>query len=97
MVSFDWSAQKILAHFRAFTPWPGVYISSGLKLLEISSSQIKSNLPLGAIAAIEEDGAHIVCQNGLIIVHKVQAPSKKPLHVRDYLKGQRRGVGDILF
>lgn len=95
-VSWDWSSEKIWSHYLALSPWPGIFTNSGLKLLEISLSKIKTDKNAGEIIAIEEDGVHVACSVGAIFVQRVQAPSKKPLHVKDYLQGQRRGVGDIL-
>jgi len=97
LVSLDWKKDKILAHFLALCPWPGIYIESGLKLLELLPSPLESNEPVGTIVKIENESAHIVCKDGVICIQKVQAPSKKPLNIKDYLQGQRRGVGDLLF
>jgi methionyl-tRNA formyltransferase len=97
LVSFEWTKLKIFKHYLALTPWPGIYLESGLKLLEIDLSDSgKKNRP-GEILKIDENGAVVACANGAIIVKRVQAPSKKPLHVKDYLQGQRRKVGDLLF
>lgn len=97
LISWEWSSAKIWAHYLALCPWPGIFTSSGLKLLEIAPSELTSHKGAGEIIAMDNEGAHIACRDGVILVKQVQAPSKKPLHVKDYLQGQRRGVGDTLF
>jgi methionyl-tRNA formyltransferase len=97
LISLGWDSAKILAHYNALNPWPGIYVDGGLKILEISNSPLETLEPAGTILSIEKDGAHIACARGVLFIKRVQAPSKKPLHVKDYLQGQRRGVGDLLF
>ena len=97
LISLEWSAEKIFSHYCALNPWPGLFVSTGLKIIQMSLGSQSTHKRAGEIVAIEKDGALIACGSGSIYIQKVQAPSKKPLHIKDYLQGQRRGVGDLLF
>jgi methionyl-tRNA formyltransferase len=96
-VDFSTDASVLMRRFNALTPWPGLFLSSGLKLLDVSLASAETeNVPQGAILEVGNTGARIACRQGSLWVTQVQAPSKKPLHVKDYLQGKRRGVGDTL-
>lgn len=96
-VDFSMDAAELMRHFNALTPWPGLFLSSGLKLLTLSLASTKAtHMPPGSILESTSTGAKIACKQGALWVTHVQAPSKKPLHVKEYLQGKRRGVGDIL-
>jgi methionyl-tRNA formyltransferase len=89
-------AQREYNKFRAFTPWPGIYLESGLKLLEITlEGYCKKNNP-GEILEIDDESIVVGCELGRLRLFKVQPPSKKPMRVIDYLNGKRLGRGDTL-
>lgn len=82
--------------FRAFTPWPGVYLSSGLKLKEMTlESSVGEHRP-GEILSIEAKSVLIGCATGVLRLYRVQPPSKKEMSVIDYLNGKRSSVDDTL-
>lgn len=89
-------AQTLYNKYRAFTPWPGIYLSSGLKLKKIALVEKTSRNEAGEILSIESDSIVVGCTHGSIRVFKVQAPSKKEVEILSYINGQRLKDEDIL-
>ena len=76
LFSFDEEAGQIYNKFRALTPWPGIYLASGLKILslELSDKSGKS----GEILSVEKDHVVVACKGGAVKIYELQEPSKKP-------------------
>ena len=95
LVEFD-EAQKIYNKYRAFILWPGIFLSSGLKLKKIELVDTASSNTPGEILAVEPDGVVVGCAKGRIKVLRVQPPSKKEMDALAYIRGKRIGIGDTL-
>jgi methionyl-tRNA formyltransferase len=94
-VSFD-DAQTLYNKYRAFTPWPGVYLKSGLKLKEITLVESESHNQEGKILSIEAQSIRVGCKKGSIRIVRVQPQSKKEMDVLAYINGKRLTLEDIL-
>ncbi|QOP40987.1 methionyl-tRNA formyltransferase [Sulfurimonas marina] len=94
-VSFD-SAQEVYNKYRAFTPWPGIYLESGLKLKNISLVETKSKNDSGKIIEVKKESIIVGCTNGSLEIFSVQPESKKEMNVLSYINGKRIGVEDTL-
>jgi len=94
-IVFD-DAATLYNKYRAFTPWPGIYLESGLKLLQMHLAEETGTFVPGRILAVEKTRAKIGCASGALWIETVQPPSKKPMSVIDYLNGKRLGLDDIL-
>ncbi|MDD5211649.1 MAG: methionyl-tRNA formyltransferase [Sulfuricurvum sp.] len=92
---FD-NADKIFNRYRAFTPWPGIYLESGLKLKEMSLNESQSIGAAGEIIAVDEQSITVQCKKGSLKLLKVQAPSKQETSAVAYLNGKRLGCGNTL-
>ena len=95
LVSFEDSAE-IFNRFRAFDPWPGVFLKSGLKLKELDLIDETSPNQKGAILEIGSEWALIGCERGVLKISRVQPPSKREMDTASYLRGRRLKVGDTL-
>lgn len=95
-VSFEMSSEAIMTKYRALTPWPGVFLASGLKLLEMERGVSVSLCPIGTIQEITKEGVVVACHEGTLFLKSVQAPSKNALSAIDYVRGKRLGFGDTL-
>jgi len=95
LIDFD-SARDIYNRYRAFTPWPGIYLESGLKIKEMFLHEEESSGTSGQIVSVEKEGVIVQCTQGSLLITKVQAPSKQETSVIDYLNGKRIGRGDTL-
>jgi len=89
-------ATTLYNKYRAFTPWPGIYLSSGLKLKNIALEDSISKNELGKILKIEKDFIVVGCERGSIRVYIVQPVSKKDMDVISYINGKRLSVENTL-
>ena len=95
LFSFEESARQIYNKFRALTPWPGIYLASGLKILELELLRDKFERT-GEILHVDKLGFCVACGEGAVKITKVQEPGKKPVDASAYLNGKRLGIGDFL-
>ncbi|MDB2562138.1 methionyl-tRNA formyltransferase [Sulfurimonas sp.] len=94
-VSFD-DAHSLYCKYRAYTPWPGIYLKNGLKLKKIKLLEKCTENESGKILSIKEDSIVVGCKKGTIEVFNVQAPSKKEVDISSYINGKRLTVEDYL-
>ena len=92
LVNFSMSADEIFRKFQALSPWPAIYLESGLKLIEIEKVNIETES--GKIAKIEENGVVVGCSVGALKIKTVHAPSKKAVSANEYILGKRVSIGD---
>ncbi len=95
LVSFSMPALVLYNRFRAYEGWPGIFLESGLKLLEIEPAAGDGRA--GEILAVDEEGVTVACGEGAVLVKRVQPPSKKAMDAASYIRGKRLGVADTLF
>ncbi len=94
-VDFD-DASALFNKYRAFTPWPGIYLKSGLKLKKIELVEKESQNESGKILHVEKDSIVVGCKKGSIKVCRVQPESKNEMDVLSYINGKRLGIADNL-
>ncbi|ADN08816.1 methionyl-tRNA formyltransferase [Sulfurimonas autotrophica] len=95
-VSFD-NAQELYNKYRAFTPWPGIYLSSGLKLKKMKlESADEAHQDAGKIITIDKESIVVTCKQGSLRIYKVQPQSKKEMDVLSYINGKRVTLEDTL-
>lgn len=95
LIAFE-NAADIYNKYRAFTPWPGIYLESGLKLKEMELVESQSQGTAGQIILTEPEGVIVQCSHGSLRLIKVQAPSKQEASAIAYLNGKRIGCGNTL-
>ena len=88
--------QDIYNRYRAFTPWPGIFTESGLKIKALSLEEDESVGNAGEIIAIDSVSIVIQCSKGSLRLTTLQAPSKQETSAVAYLNGKRLGCGNIL-
>ncbi len=92
------NALEVYNKYRAFTPWPGVYLSSGLKLKEMKLESADGvHEEAGKIIAIDKKSIVVTCKQGSLRIYKVQPQSKKEMDVLSYINGKRVSLEDTLF
>lgn len=91
-----YDATTLYNKYRAFTPWPGIYLSSGLKLKKIELVEKESQNESGKILQVEKDAIVVGCKKGTIRVYKVQPESKNEMDVLSYINGKRLNIADTL-
>ena len=92
-VAFD-DAETLYNKYRAFTPWPGIYLEGGLKLKAMACESKSGEHVPGSILNIDADSVLVGCGKGSLRLFTVQPPSKKEISVVDYLNGKRLRVAD---
>jgi len=90
-------SEELFTKYRAYTPWPGIFLKSGLKLLDIKPSDLKSSEKKGEILRIEEDFITLSCEKGALDIYRVQPKSKRQMSAKEYIVGKRLKVGDTFF
>ena len=94
-VIFDY-ALEIYNKYRAYTPWPGIYLQSGLKLKLISLEDNEISNTIGKILSIDSNSVVIGCKKGSIRIFRVQPQSKKEMDIISYINGKRLTIEDTL-
>lgn len=94
-VEFE-NALNLYNKYRAFTPWPGIYLESGLKLKKIALENEEPNKESGKILLIDSDSIVVSCFVGAIRIYSVQPTSKKEMDILSYVNGQRLKIEDTL-
>jgi methionyl-tRNA formyltransferase len=89
-------SREIYNRYRAFTPWPGIFIGSGLKIKEMKLEEECSCGEAGVILSMDKESIVVQCSIGSLRIMRVQAPSKQETSVIDYLNGKRSGCGHFL-
>ena len=89
-------AETLYNKYRAFTPWPGIYLKSGLKLKKISIEEKESINEAGKILRVDTNIIVVACQRGSIRIERIQAPSKKEVDVLSYVNGKRLSLEDTI-
>ena len=90
------SAKKLFLKYKAYSYWPGVFLSSGLKLKNITLLETSSLNKAGEILDFDDTGLTIGCLKGSLKIKTLQAPSKKAVHSQDYIRGKRLNSGECL-
>ena len=95
LIAFE-DAAVIYNKYRAFSPWPGIYLESGLKIKKMALADRISEGVAGEIISIDSDSIIVQCSKGSLRLFKVQAPSKQETDAVAYLNGKRLVHGNIL-
>lgn len=95
LIAFE-DARNIYNRYRAYTPWPGIYLESGLKIKVMGLEEESSVGEPGKILDVDKESIVVQCAKGSLRIFRVQAPSKQEGSVIDYLNGKRIGCGNTL-
>ncbi|QSZ42265.1 methionyl-tRNA formyltransferase [Sulfurimonas aquatica] len=87
-------AHEIYNKYRAFTPWPGIYLKNGLKLKKIQLEDKCAIHKAGTILEINKDNIVVACEKGSIKIYTVQPQSKKEMDIHSYINGKRLALED---
>jgi methionyl-tRNA formyltransferase len=90
------NAAELYNKYRAFTPWPGVYLSSGLKLINIELVEKNSKNENAKILHVEKGSIVVGCENGSIRIFRVCPQSKNEMDILSYINGKRLNIADTL-
>ncbi len=90
-VKWDQSARAISAFVRALDPWPGAFSTIGKKNIKLFSPRVIDENSVeaipGRVVGNSEEGLEIETANGIVQIRELQAPGKKRLKAKDFLRG----------
>lgn len=95
LVAFD-DAYLVYNKYRAFTPWPGIYLENGMKLKKIELIDKCALGKSGTILEINSDNIVVACNKGVLRIFSLQPQSKKEMGIIAYINGKRLGLEDTL-
>ncbi|QKF65255.1 methionyl-tRNA formyltransferase [Campylobacter corcagiensis] len=95
LVKFSDDIIEVEQKLRAYTPWPGIFLEDGTKILSAKKAQISGNL--GEILDIKDDSFTIGFSGGSLEIYEIQEAAKKPLKAKEYINGKRLKVGDRIY
>ncbi len=90
------NASEVYNKYRAFTPWPAIYLQSGLKLKKIELLEVHSVNEAGKILLVGKDSIVVGCEKGSVRIFKVQPASKKEMDILSYINGKRLNLADTI-
>lgn len=96
LIKFSDDAKEVFQKFKAFYPWPGIFLENGTKLLDIEFIDDNESSDFGKIVNLDRKSFDLQFKNGVIKVLKIQEKAKKPLLANDFINGKRLKIGDIL-
>lgn len=96
LIKFSDDAKEVFQKFKAFYPWPGIFLENGTKLLDIEFINDNESSDFGKIVNLDRKSFDLQFKNGVIKVFKIQEKAKKPLLASDFINGKRLKIGDIL-
>ncbi len=82
--------------YLGYTPWPGVFLESGVKLLKIEPEFDEKQYKEAEILEIAKDYITVGCLVGKCKIMTLQPSSKKPMDATSYIRGKRLEIGDYL-
>ncbi|MDR0761671.1 MAG: methionyl-tRNA formyltransferase, partial [Campylobacteraceae bacterium] len=97
IVHFGLKCAELKQKLLAFTPWPGLFLQSGLKLKSFKCTKAEHSFKYGKIVETKDDTVSVACADGYIHIQRVQAPSKQETSALSYINGKRIGVGDTFY
>ena len=89
-------AHELYSKYRAYTPWPGIYLANGLKLKKVALVDKCALGKSGTILEINKESILVACDKGVICIYSVQPQSKKEMSVIAYINGKRLSIDDTL-
>jgi len=95
-INFD-DAESIYNKYRAFEGWPGIFVSNGTKLGEISIVEHNNSYKAGEVLEFDEESVLIGCNRGVLKIGTLQPASKKSMSAKAYCVGRGIKIGHSLF
>ncbi len=95
-IYWDKSAIEIHNLIRGLNPWPiahTTYKDDNMKIYESEVLNENSNKEPGTILSVNKIGMKVSCNEGVLLVKKVQFPNGKPLTIEQYINGKDIEVG----
>jgi methionyl-tRNA formyltransferase len=100
LLDWSWPVSRLCGLIRGLDPWPGAFTFFDGKMLKLYGCSLaetgQTGSAPGTVRDLTEKGLEIQAGNGSVIVREIQAPGKKRLPVREFVKGTSLSLGSIL-
>lgn len=94
LVSFSETALALRQKYLAYTPWPGIYLQSGIKLKSFTTKKEEHNFEVATIIKVSNQSIDVACKDGVVNITRLNPPSKQEMNASDYINGKRMRVAD---
>lgn len=98
-VDFSRMPEEILRMVRAFTPWPGTYFFYGEKQFKLHEAREMGGITAaapGTVLGVSAEGLDVAAGGRVLRITQIQAPGKKRVEIKEYLKGNSIEIGTVL-
>ena len=98
-IRWDDDARRIVSLIRGLSPHPGAYTFFEGKQLKVLAAVEGESVPgaaPGTVAGVAEAGLRVAAGSGCVVLKEVQMEGKRPLPIREFLRGCRIGPGQVL-
>ena len=100
LLDWSWPVSRLCGLIRGLDPWPGAFTFFDGKMLKLYGCSLaetgQTGSAPGMVRDLTEKGLEIEGGNGAVIVKEIQAPGKKRLPAREFVKGSPLRLGSIL-
>lgn len=101
IANIDWnkSSKEIHNLVRGLNPWPIAYTNykdKRMKIYETEHLEEKTSKKPGTIIDVSKKGIKVACNEGVLLIKKVQFPNGKPLSIEQYINGHEIDENIIL-
>ncbi len=95
-IDWTWPAQRVSAHIRAMTPWPGAWTLLQGEVLKVFAEDLQRldarGLP-GEVLQIKSNSLIVACGAGALEIAQMQRPNKRRMTAAEVMRGVRLGTG----
>lgn len=101
MAKINWTKtnSEINNLIRGLNPWPIAYTSYKGLIMKIHKAKVleeNTNREPGTIIEVTKEGIKVACNNGTLLVTKIQFPNSKAMTVEQYINGNKIDIGEVL-
>jgi len=92
VIDWTWPAQRVSAHIRGMTPWPGAWTMLQGEVIKVFTEDLR-RLDLqgapGEILQIKSNSVTVACGEAALEIAQLQRPNKRRMHAGELLRGMR--------
>lgn len=98
-MDFSTAPEVLERKIRAYDPWPGTFAFAGEKMYKIWQAEVPGiacDRAPGTVTELGRDYIDVACEGGILRITEIQAPGRKRVPVREFLKGNTIEIGTVL-
>ena len=98
-IDFSMGGKQICDLVRAMETSPGAFCLFGENNMKVHRASFKKAEPAaapGTVLAAGNDGIHVACGDGELILENIQMPGKKSMEIKAFLLGNKIDIGTVL-